>query len=574
MLKKRWAFLDSNDDFLIRSLADSLNISYVLANLLVQREIKTFAQAKNFFRPSLDSLYDPFLMDGMNEATSRVIEAITSNQKICIYGDYDVDGTCATALLYLFLKELGATVDFYIPKRLTEGYGVSKLAIDHINSIGASLIIAVDCGITAVEETDYANSLGMDVIICDHHQPKDQIPNAYAVLDPLKPNCNYPFDYLSGAGVAFKLAQGICERIGRRDMPFKYLDFVALAGAADIVPLIDENRILVKEGLNNINESPRPGILALIKISNMEPGNLNSGQIVFTIAPRINAVGRLGDAHRAVELLITDSEEKAFELAKVLESENYERRKLDENTFNHALELVESSLNLDEEIAIVLHKNDWHPGVIGIVASRLVERYYRPAIMLTTIDGIAKGSARSISKFNIYEALRQCEDYLIQYGGHEAAAGLAVEVDKVDEFREKFNNVVKNLITQEELLPEIKIEAKISFSEITPKFIRIIDQFSPFGPGNMRPVFWSENLEVVYPPRLVGNNHIILCLRQNGTNKVFDAIGFDLGEFAEKIVKEKHLLDVVFTIDKSVRDGKTFPQLRIKDLKIKENNQE
>lgn len=574
MLKKRWAFLDSNDDFLIRSLADSLNISYVLANLLVQREIKTFAQAKNFFRPSLDSLYDPFLMDGMNEATSRVIEAITSNQKICIYGDYDVDGTCSTALLYLFLKELGATVDFYIPKRLTEGYGISKLAIDHINSIGASLLIAVDCGITAVEETDYANSLGMDVIICDHHQPKDKIPNAYAVLDPLKPNCNYPFEYLSGAGVAFKLVQGICERIGRREMPFKYLDFVALAGAADIVPLIDENRILVKEGLNNINESPRPGILALIKISNMEPGNLNSGQIVFTIAPRINAVGRLGDAHRAVELLITDSEEKALELAKVLESENYERRKLDENTFNHALELVESSLNLDEEIAIVLHENDWHPGVIGIVASRLVERYYRPAIMLTTIDGVAKGSARSISKFNIYEALRQCEDYLIQYGGHEAAAGLAVDVNRVDEFREKFNNVVKKLITQEELLPEIKIEAKISFSEITPKFIRIIDQFSPFGPGNMRPVFWSENLEVVYPPRLVGNNHLILCLRQNGTNKVFDAIGFDLGEFAEKIVKEKHLLDVVFTIDKSVRDGKTFPQLRIKDLKIKENNLE
>jgi single-stranded-DNA-specific exonuclease len=574
MLKKRWAIFDTNDEFIIRSLADSLNISYILAKLLVQREIKTFAQAKNFFRPSIDSLYDPFLMNGMNEATTRVIEAITGNQKICIYGDYDVDGTCSTALLYLFLKELGAIVDFYIPKRLTEGYGISNTAIDYIHSIDTSLLIAVDCGITAVEETDYANSLGMDVIICDHHQPKEKIPNALAVLDPLKPNCNYPFDYLSGAGVAFKLVQGVCERIGRREMPLKYLDFVALAGAADIVPLIDENRTLVKEGLNQINKSPRPGILALIKMSNMEPGNLNSGQIVFTIAPRINAVGRLGDAHRAVELLITDDEQKAFELAKVLESENYERRKLDENTFNHALDLVENELNLDEEIPIVLHENNWHPGVIGIVASRLVERYYRPAIMLTTIDGVAKGSARSIAKFNIYEALKQCEDSLIQYGGHEAAAGLAVEVDKIDEFREKFNRVVKTLITHEELSPEIKIDSKISFSEITPKFIRIIDQFSPFGPGNMRPVFWSENIEVLYQPRIVGTNHLILCLRQNGTNKVFDAIGFDLGEYIDQIDNRKHLLDIVFTIDKSVRDGKTFPQLRIKDLKIKENIQE
>jgi single-stranded-DNA-specific exonuclease len=568
MLKKRWKIREVEEENSINSLSESLNISDVLAKLLIQRGIKTFTQAKQFFRPSLESLHDPYLMDGMEIATKRVIHAITENQPICIYGDYDVDGTCATALLYMFLKELGANVFFYIPKRLTEGYGLSNEGVDSIKSLmNASLLITVDCGITAIEETLYANSLGMDVIICDHHQPKEEIPKALAVLDPLKPQCNYPFDYLSGAGVAFKLAQGISEKIGKREMPFKYLDLVALAGAADIVPLIDENRILVKEGLDKINSNPRPGIQALIESSSLQPGNLNSGQIVFTIAPRINAVGRLGDAGRAVELLITENKEEALELATILEKENYARRKIDVDTFDNALQLVENSIDLDNELAIVLHQEEWHPGVIGIVASRLVEKYYRPTIMLTTIDGIAKGSARSISNFNIYEALQKCEDMLIHFGGHQAAAGLAVEIEKVKEFKDKFNQIVKESIKEGDLLPEIMIDEKIKLSEITPKFIRILDQFSPFGPENMRPVFLSQEVEIFNNPRIVGNKHLVVCFKQNNNDKIFDSIGFNLSEYLDLVSDKKGKFDIVYSIDKTVRDGRTYPQLRLKDLK-------
>jgi single-stranded-DNA-specific exonuclease len=570
MLQKRWKIKDIDDDYAIKSLADSLNISEVLAHLLILRNIKNFPQARFFFRPVLESLYDPFLMDGMEKATTRVIKALTENQLITVYGDYDVDGTCSTALMYMFLKELGANVEFYIPRRLTEGYGISKSGIEHIKSRGTSLLISVDCGITAVEETAFAAELGIDLIICDHHQAKEQLPQAYAVLDPIKPGCNYPFKYLSGAGVAFKLAQGVSERIGKRDLPMQYLDLVALAGAADIVPLIDENRVLVKEGLALINTNPRPGIKALIEMSNMDPGNLTSGQVVFTIAPRINAVGRLGDAERAVELLITKDPAEAMQLAGVLETENYQRRKIDEDTFTKALSIVENTVDLNVDIPIILHQEEWHPGVIGIVASRLVEKYYRPTIMLTTIDGVAKGSARSISNFNIYEALKKCEDLLIHFGGHQAAAGLAVEVDKIAEFRVKFNRIVKESIMEDDLLPVITIDSRLKFSEITPKFLRIVDQFSPFGPGNMRPVFLSENVEIASSPRIVGSNHLVVSLRQSGSDKVFDCIGFNMGNFCGLIGKAGYCVDVVYTIDNTTRDGRTFPQFKFKDIKIRE----
>src|SRR5690554_1025621 len=569
MAKTRWKLQEIQDEYAVKSLADSPNISDILARLLILRNIRNFNQAKAFFRPSIDSLYNPFLMDGMDTATMRIIKAITENEKICIFGDYDVDGTCATALLYLFLKELEANVDFYIPKRLTEGYGLSSAGVDHVKSMNASLLIAVDCGITAIEETEYANSLGIDVIICDHHQPKEIIPNGVAVLDPLKPECNYPFKFLSGAGIAFKLAQGIADRIGKRILPLQYLDLVALAGAADIVPLVDENRILVKEGINIINTNPRPGIEALIESAGIHSGTLTSGQIVLTIAPRINAVGRLGDAHRAVNLLITNDKNDALGLARVLESENYERRKLDVDTYDNALELVESSLDLNNELAIILHQEDWHPGVIGIVASRLVEKFYRPTIMLTTVDGVAKGSARSISNFNIYEALKKCEDILIHFGGHQAAAGLAVEVDKLEEFRIRFNNIVKESLLDEDLLPEIKIDSKIKFSEITPKFLRILEQFAPFGPENMRPAFLSENVKVVNTPRVVGSNHLLVTLKQDGCEKVFDCIGFNMGNYCEDLTKTDTTIDVVFSIDKTVRDGRSFPQFKFKDIRIK-----
>ncbi len=568
MLQKRWTLKETNHDFAVSALADSLNIPEVLSGLLVQRGVNNFYDAKKFFRPSLDFLYDPFLMNGMEEATSRVIKAITENELICVYGDYDVDGTCATALLYMFLKELDAKIEFYIPQRLIEGYGISKTGIENIHDKGASLLISVDCGITAIDETSLAKSYGIDVIICDHHHPKEELPNAFAILDPIKPGCNYPFKFLSGAGVAFKLAQGIAERIGKRELPFKYLDLVSLAAAADIVSLTDENRILVREGLNLINSSPRAGIKALIEKCSINPGSLSSGQVVFTLAPRINAVGRLGDAKRAVDLLTTDNLDEAFEFASVLENENYERRKIDVDTFDSALELIASSVDLENEIPIILHQEDWHPGVIGIVASRIVEKYYRPTIMLTTVDGIAKGSARSINNFNIYEALQKCEELLIHFGGHQAAAGLAVELENLDEFKYRFNQIVKDSINDKDLSPELMIDSKIKFSEITPKFIRILEQFSPFGPGNMRPVFLAEGVSIVSNPRIVGANHLIVSLKQNSINKVFDSVGFNMGEYLDSIKNPGVNFDIVFSIDKLIRDGKEFPQLKLKDLKI------
>jgi single-stranded-DNA-specific exonuclease len=573
MLNKRWKFREIHDNLEVNSLADSLNISEVLAKLLVLRDVKTFSQAKSFFRPSLDDLYDPFLMDGMETATTRILDALVNNEQICIYGDYDVDGTCSTALLYLFLKELDANVCFYIPKRLTEGYGLSRHAIDYVKSTGSTLLITVDCGITAVDEARYARECGIEMIICDHHQPKNELPSALAVLDPLKPSCQYPFKYLSGAGIGFKLAQGISNRIGKRELPLRYLDLVALAGAADIVPLNDENRILVKAGMEQINSNPRPGILALIKSSGLTPGQVSSGQVVFTIAPRINAVGRLGDAQRAVELFITEDTAKAQELADILESENYERRKIDEGTYFNALDIVES-LDPSEDLAIILHQENWHPGVIGIVASRLVEKYYKPTIMLTTVDGVAKGSARSVLNFNIYDALKKCEDLLIHFGGHQAAAGLAVEVDKIDEFRLKFNQTVKDMMNGDKLLPEILVDSKLKFSEITPRFLRIVEQFAPFGPGNLRPLFVSENVEVAGYPRIVGNNHLVVSLKQNGCEKVFDCIGFNMGNFCEHLGRPNTFIDIAFSIDRTEKDNKSFPQFRFKDIKIRENNQE
>ena len=574
MPEKIWNIKEVEDELAVKDLADSLNISIVLARLLVERDIKTFDQSKNFFRPSTDSFHDPFMMDGMEAATYRLIQALTENQLITIYGDYDVDGTCATAILYMFLKELDANVEFYIPKRLTEGYGISSQAIDQVKSRNTSLLISVDCGITAIEETAYANKLGIDVIICDHHQPKDTIPDALAVLDPLKPSCNYPFKYLSGAGVAFKLAQGLAERIGKRDMPNKYLDLAALAGAADIVSLTDENRVIVSEGLNQINESPRPSVEALMEVSHLKPGSLNSGQIVFTIAPRINAVGRLGDAERAVKLLITEDKNEALELAQELENENYERRKIDVDTFESAIQIVEDTLDLENDRAIILHNEEWHPGVIGIVASRLVEKYYRPTILFTTIDGIAKGSARSISGLDIYEAIQKCEEHLIHFGGHRAAAGLAIEIENLSEFKTRFNEIVRSSVTQEDLMPEILIDSSLSFSEITPKFLRVLDRFAPFGPGNMRPVFVSENVTVSNTPRIVGKNHLICSLQQNGSGRLFDCIGFNMGQFYDTIINSNGDLSVVYTIDKMVRNDKIFPQFRLKDIKTTKSLQE
>jgi single-stranded-DNA-specific exonuclease len=561
----RWKLSPPPDEAKVRKIVEALAVPNPIAAILVNRGIDTFEQARDYFRPSLNLLHDPFLMDGMDLAVSRVRDAIEKHETILVFGDYDVDGTNGAAMLYLVLKSLGANVLVHIPDRFKEGYGISKYGIDRARELNATLLLAVDCGITAVDQVEYARSQEIDVIICDHHEPSEKIPNAQAVLDPLKPSCQYPFKHLSGCGVAFKFLQGLARSYGREDLPYDYLDFVSLASTADIVPLVDENRTLVKLGLDQINLNPRPGIRALIERSGLKLGQLNTGQVVFVLAPRINAVGRLGAASRAVELLTCTDEATARELALVLEGENQNRRKIDEETFTHAQQLVEQYLDLENDAAIVLHQETWHPGVIGIVASRLVEKYYRPTVMLTTVDGVVKGSARSVAGFDIYQALKKVEDKLLQFGGHKYAAGLAVEADRLDEFRDAFNAVVKELLPDELRTPELRIDLHLDLKDITPKFIRLLKQFAPFGPQNMRPTFLSDDVEVVGSGRIVGKNHLRFKVRQDGI--VLDVIGFNLGNFLTQLTPARKDLRLVYSVEESEWNGETIPQLKAKDLK-------
>ena len=570
--KHRWTLAEPPDPEVVRRLAREINVTEPIARILVHRGIDTYDKAKMYFRPSLDLLHDPFLMGGMPEAIARVLSALQNNERILIYGDYDVDGTNGAAMVYLFLKQLDARVDYYIPDRIKEGYGITQAGIDVAHQQGVTLIVAVDCGITAVGQVEYAASLGIDVIICDHHEPGPTLPHARAVLDPLKVGDPYPFKQLCGCGVAYKFLQGLATKIGMSSTLSSYLDFVALATTADIVPLVGENRVLTKLGLDLINTSPRPGIQALIESSGLPPGRITSGQVVFVLAPRINAVGRLGDAKRAVRLLTSLDPAVAGELAQVLEEENLNRRKIDEEAFAQAQELAESILDIDSYPAIVLHDENWHPGVIGIVASRMVEKYYKPSIMMATVDGVAKGSARSISGFDVYQALKMCEDKLIQFGGHKYAAGLTLELSRLDEFRDAFNTAVGGMMTEDLKTPEIKVDSEISLSELSPQFVRLMREFAPFGPGNMKPTFLARNLEVVGSPRIVGKNHLRFRVRQNGV--VFDAIGFGLGELLPLVGPGRKDLECVFSVEENEwknpngsRRTETVPQLKIRDLR-------
>jgi single-stranded-DNA-specific exonuclease len=570
--KHRWTIAEPPNTEIVGSLAREINVAEPIAKILVHRGIDTYEKAKAYFRPTIDQLHDPFLMDGMAQATTRILSALQTGEKILVYGDYDVDGTNGAAMLYLFLKELGGDVEYYIPDRIKEGYGISQPGIDVAHQQGVTLIIAVDCGITAVGQVEYAGTLGIEVIICDHHEPGPTLPKAWAVLDPIKPGDSYPFKNLSGCGVAFKLVQGLAAKLGKKPVLGPYLDFVALATTADIVPLVEENRVLTKLGIEIINQSPRPGIRALVESAGLQLGRITSGQIVFVLAPRINAVGRLGDAKRAVQLLTCAESSTAEDLAKVLEEENMQRRRIDEDTFAQAQELAEAMLDIDSESAIVLHRETWHPGVIGIVASRMVEKYYKPSIMMSTVDGVAKGSARSVSGFDVYKALKKCEDKLIQFGGHKYAAGLTVEIARLDEFREAFNAAVKELMTEELKTPEIRVDSEIDLTDLSPKFIRILKEFAPFGPGNMKPTFLARNLEIAGTPRIVGKNHLRFRVRQNGT--VFDAIGFGLGGLLPLVSGGRKDLQCVFSVEESewntsngFKRSDAIPQLKIRDLR-------
>ncbi|HTP13431.1 MAG TPA: single-stranded-DNA-specific exonuclease RecJ [Bacteroidota bacterium] len=579
----RWKYRNSNGaaspvladrEALVKKLSDELTVSPVLTEILVNRGIDTFEKARAYFRPSVEDLHDPGLMDGMQVAVARIVRALSGREKIVVYGDYDVDGTNGASLIWDFLKKAGADARYFIPDRVREGYGLSNAGIEHAKKFGTTLLVAVDCGITAVKQVEFARSLGMDVIICDHHEPGHPLPDAVAVLDPLKPNCPYPYKFLCGCGVGFKLVQALCEdplvrsRIGGdgEELLLSYLQYVTLATIADIVPLTQENRIIVKLGLELINTTPLPGIKALIESAGLRPGKVNAGQVVFVLAPRINAVGRLGDAMRAVELLTCDSYEKALPLAQVMEEENRNRRKIDEDTFARAQEYIDRNIDVEKNHAIVLHQDTWHPGVIGIVASRIVERYYRPTVLMTTIDGVAKGSARSISGFDIYQALKKCEDKLIQFGGHKYAAGLTVELDKIDQFREAFYRVANETLPKELLIPVINIDADIDVAELTPKFVRVLSQFAPFGPDNMRPVFSARNVELTGQPRIVGKNHLKFKVKKN--SRTIDAVGFNLGDLLDRTVRGRAGLDVAFSLDENDFEGEMMPQLKIRDIKI------
>lgn len=545
-----------------------------IARLLALRGITSFDSARLFFRPDLSSLHDPFLMRDMEAAANRLAAAVRNGERVVVYGDYDVDGTTATAIVYGFLKRFGVSVSHYIPHRFKEGYGINEDGIQYAETIQAHLIVSVDCGITAIEEAKIARAKGIDLVICDHHTAGDEIPEAVAVLDPKRLDCSYPFDGLSGAGVGFKLVQATLTKLGLpQTMAYEYLDLVAISIASDIVPIVDENRILMREGLKLVNNCPRPGIKALIDLIKMEIGKISTSNIVFSIGPRINAAGRMGDATKAVQLLISETSEEGDLFARELELINQRRRKTDMLTMTQAVEMVDQ---MDMSICpcMVLHDPEWHLGVIGIVASRLVDQYCRPAVMLSTVEGKIKGSARSIKGFNIYDALKECDDLLIQFGGHEYAAGLTMDEDKLPAFRERFNQIVDRKLRDEDFAPELQIDAVIRLDDIDMPFWKILNQFEPYGPMNYKPVFVCRGLRVLGTPMKVGRDHLKFRVTQD-SGVGMDAIGFNLGRFFDVVAAcTDGGLDLAFTINENTWREKTVLQMQILDIKIAEDSAE
>jgi len=565
----RWTFFQPDHEETIPRLQEDLGIPRSVAQLLAIRGIQTFDDARTFFRPSLNQLHDPFLMKGMDAGSDRLASAIRSNEKVVVYGDYDVDGTTATAIVYTFLKNFGLQVRYYIPHRFKEGYGIGQDGIDFASEFEASLIVSVDCGITAVDETEYAKSKGIDLIICDHHNAGEVIPDAFAVLDPKQPGCPYPFKGLSGAGVGFKLVQATLVRLGLQpDVAHPYLDLVAISIASDIVPIVDENRILMREGLQRINAEPRPGIKALMDRIQLKNTEISTSHIVFSLGPRINAAGRMGDAAVAVSLLIAENEEEANGYAERLEKINFKRRDTDTKTMDEALQQLKKQMDPETCSCLVLHDPDWHLGVIGIVASRLVDLYCRPTIMLSTVDGLIKGSARSINGFNIYEALKQCDDLLVQFGGHKYAAGLTIAEDQLDSFIERFQGITNDMLSEQDFRPELMIDAELPFSEITPRFWKLLKQFEPYGPNNLKPVFVSRNIRIAGRMTVVGQGHLKMRIRQDGTGAL-QAIGFNMKKFLEPLRNAgKDPVDIAYTLEENNWNNRTTLQIRIKDIHI------
>ncbi|WP_321280218.1 single-stranded-DNA-specific exonuclease RecJ [Marinifilum fragile] len=569
-MEKRWVINEPGDEETVGALMESLGVDRVIANLLVQRGITTFDMAKAFFRPSLDDLHDPFLMKDMTKAVDRLVIAMEKQERVMVYGDYDVDGTTSVALVYTYLKSHFDFIDYYIPDRYSEGYGISKTGIDYAAENNISLVIALDCGIKAIEKIAYASEKGVDFIICDHHTPDETLPDAVAVLDPKRSDCEYPCDVLSGCGVGFKLMQGLAIRKNWQfETLIPLLDLLAVSIASDIVPITGENRVLTYFGLKRLNEKPRLGLKTILKLAGVSK-DLSVNDIVFKIGPRINAAGRIQSGNHAVQLLIAEREEAATLIGDTINGLNEDRKELDHNITDEALERVAKSKTLLEKKSTVLFDRNWHKGVIGIVASRMIETYYKPTVILTESNGFATGSARSVDGFDLYNAISACSDLLENFGGHKYAAGLTMKIENVSAFQQRFEEYVCENITDDMLVPQIKVDASIKLSDITPKFFRVLKQFEPFGPKNMTPVFISEKVVDYGYSRPVGRNkeHLKLSVVDDiREGDVKGGIAFSMGNLYSKISSGSPF-DVCYSVQENEYMGKVETQLMVRDIKF------
>ena len=566
----KWIIREQADREKVERLAAEVGIDKVLAELLVKRGVESFEEARAFFRPDLKALHDPFLMKDMDKAVERLHEAITSGERIRIYGDYDVDGTTAVALVYSFVQRFTTQLDFYVPDRNDEGYGVSFKGIDSAAEAGVGLIITLDCGIKAIDKVKYAASKGIDVIICDHHLPEESLPDAVAVLDPKREDCDYPFDDLSGCGVGFKLVQAYSQKYS---IPFEsitpLLDLLVVSIASDLVTMVGENRVLAHFGLKKLNENPCKGLLALINLSNLEPGHINIDDIIFKIGPRINAAGRMESGRLAVELLKATDLETAMFIGQKINENNNERKNIDREITQQALEMVQAGKCLSSENVTIVYDPNWNKGVVGIVASRLVEAYFKPTVVLAKSNGMVTGSARSVNGFDLYEAIESCADLLENFGGHVYAAGLTLKEENLEEFARRMDAFVSGKITKEMLIPIVEVDSKLDFAQITPKFFRILKQFQPFGPGNHNPIFLTENVYDAGTGRKVGAGGVHMKLdliQESQPYHQIPSIAFNMAEYYDYL-KEGNPIDVCYAIVENYYRGNSSIQLRIRDLK-------
>lgn len=567
--QKRWTYQEALDPDLVQQLSDTINVNSVLSSILVQRGVTDFEGAKAFFRPNLNMLHDPFLMKNMDLAVQRVLHAMENQEKILVYGDYDVDGTTSVAMVFSFLKTVYPEVDHYIPDRYKEGYGISRDGIDLAVREGFSLVIALDCGIKAVDLITEAKEQGVDFIVCDHHLPGEALPPAVAVLDPKQPHCSYPYKDLSGCGVGFKLIQALVKaRPEWEAEPFSLLDFVVVSIASDIVPITGENRVLAYHGLQKLAEDPHPGLKALMRSAGLKK-KIDIAGIVFGIAPRINAAGRIDHARTAVELMLAEKEEEAYALAENVDQKNSVRKDFDTGITEEALAMIEEDEKLKTAKSTVLYKQDWHKGVIGIVASRCIEKYHRPTIILTTSNDRVTGSARSVPGYDIYGAIAACGELLENFGGHRYAAGLTLSPDNVKDFQSKFEQVVATTIPERLLIPQINVDATVEFDRITPNFFKILKQMAPFGPGNMPLVFVAKGVRARGELKYIHNKHVKFVASQNANEKKFEAIAFNSEHFFSRL-EACNSFSMAFTIEENEYRGYTSLQLNIKDLRFEE----